>query len=605
MTSPNRNLLLILLLPAIGCFPNERKDGGTDTLPFEETDADADSDTDADADADADSDTDTDADSDTDPASDDVDGDGYRSFVDCDDNDPTVNPGADEICGDGVDNDCRTDDTCGWDGLDADDADAMFYGEGSSSDPTDTNVSTYFGYAVQSAGDVTGDGAPDLLIGAPGQMYYQEYNSTYTTLLHSYYLGGASYLMPGGSYAGLTATADFRAITTTWTTDTYTNAYLGTRTAPTGDTNGDGYADFAVLDPYANAQSASAPCYASNGAIYLKRGPSTADMRPSGAAITVSADGTTRIIDLAAGGDLTGDTAGDIVAGTQEYTVSGSGTSATCAFSGYSVRVYSGAGSGAVSVGSYATRVSFPYNTGSSTPAIRTIAVGDVNGDGTGDLLVGFYDYYADTAGVYLWLGPLSGSESAGTADLYLHDTYGAPDGSPGPESIAVVDDVTGDGAPDIVLGGQSDYNLFGTYQSGAYVFDGTLRGTRDLWTDAYAYLYGGTDTRVGYAGSALGAGDLDGDGNTDLAVGTAYPNPGYTLYSSSYDGAVTIVPGPVTPGVTALSDYPTLWGLGGGFGSSLAVADFDSDGQEDLAVGAPSAYSSVGLVYLFNGRSE
>jgi hypothetical protein len=163
---------------------------------------------------------------------------------------------------------------------------------------------------------------------------------------------------------------------------------------------------------------------------------------------------------------------------------------------------------------------------------------------------------------------------------------------------------VTGDGAPDIVLGAQADYNL-GLQLSGAYVFDGTLRGTRDLWTDAYAFLYGSTDTGVGLAGTALGAGDLDGDGTTDLAVGIASANPGSSPSPSSSDGAVTIVPGPVTPGVTALSDYPTLWGLGGGFGSSLAVADFDSDGQDDLAVGAPSAYGSVGVVYLFNGRSE
>ncbi|MBI4831288.1 MAG: putative metal-binding motif-containing protein [Candidatus Lindowbacteria bacterium] len=36
----------------------------------------------------------------------DADGDGYASDIDCDDSDPAVNPGAAEVCDDGIDNDC-------------------------------------------------------------------------------------------------------------------------------------------------------------------------------------------------------------------------------------------------------------------------------------------------------------------------------------------------------------------------------------------------------------------------------------------------------------------------------------------------------------------
>lgn len=47
----------------------------------------------------------------------DLDGDGYSSDVDCNDNDATINPGAVDICGDGIDQDCTGFDTaCGKEG---------------------------------------------------------------------------------------------------------------------------------------------------------------------------------------------------------------------------------------------------------------------------------------------------------------------------------------------------------------------------------------------------------------------------------------------------------------------------------------------------------
>ena len=91
----------------------------------------------------------------------DLDGDGYTSDIDCDDDDPSVHPDADEICYDDADNDCDgdTDEDCAYpDNYPLEGADAVLYG---------TTEGGLAGFAVSSAGDVNADGYDDLLIGAP------------------------------------------------------------------------------------------------------------------------------------------------------------------------------------------------------------------------------------------------------------------------------------------------------------------------------------------------------------------------------------------------------------------------------------------------------
>lgn len=115
--------------------------------------------------------------------------------------------------------------------------------------------------------------------------------------------------------------------------------------------------------------------------------------------------------------------------------------------------------------------------------------------------------------------------------------------------------------------------------------------------------------------GFALAVGDFNDDGYEDLAVGIPYqPHAGDT---NRLGGAVMVIYGAHDRlGAAEASPVPGLLlygGIGGPpqhlerFGWSLAVGDFDDDGYDDLAVGAPGydiSAASEGAVYTFSGGS-
>jgi hypothetical protein len=111
----------------------------------------------------------------------------------------------------------------------------------------------------------------------------------------------------------------------------------------------------------------------------------------------------------------------------------------------------------------------------------------------------------------------------------------------------------------------------------------------------------------AGDQASAVAAGDFNGDGQTDLALGAAFADGPASDRADS--GEVLIFPGPITAGASldaASGIAVTVYGAatGDGFGRALAPGDFDGDGTEDLAVGAPGARESAGSVYVLFGSN-
>jgi hypothetical protein len=96
----------------------------------------------------------------------------------------------------------------------------------------------------------------------------------------------------------------------------------------------------------------------------------------------------------------------------------------------------------------------------------------------------------------------------------------------------------------------------------------------------------GATSAHLG--GSAVALGDLNGDGRGDFAV--------------SDDAAIYVISGAsITAGATRISPMATIdVGTSVGGISTIAAADFDGDGDVDLAAGAPNALSYAGQVLVF-----
>jgi hypothetical protein len=261
-------------------------------------------------------------------------------------------------------------------------------------------------------------------------------------------------------------------------------------------------------------------------------------------------------------GDLDGD-------GLGEFAVGAPDDSATMIAQGL-VRVYRGADASVL------------YTLSGSAQADRLgssmAEVGDLNGDGHADLLVGIPE--SDLAGhnsgsVRLYSG-VDGAVLMTFFGTGAQDLFGY--------AVAFAGDVNADGTPDVIIGAPQ-LAATGVPKGYAVVCSGT--------DGAIIYTLHGDEYQDRFGAGVGCVGDVDGDGHDDFGVGAPHnnsngPNSGSVrIYSGSTGTSLYLIGGP---------------GPDAELSEVTGRVDFDRDGRPDVIVGAPRFELGRGRVQVVRG---
>ena len=419
-------------------------------------------------------------------------------------------------------------------------------------------ATAHFGYSVSTAGDVNGDGYSDVIVGAP------LYDNGETDEGRVFVYHGSSTGLP---------------IASNWVTESnQTGALYGASVATAGDVNGDGYSDVIVgASIYDNEQS-------DEGRVFVYHG-SESGLSLS-ANWTVECDQTNAHMGhcVSTAGDVNGDGYSDVIIGAPNYN-SNKGK----AF------LYHGSASGLSG---------FPNWTVEGDEAIfgkygiSVSTAGDVNGDGYSDVIVG-----SDMSN--------GGQSIEGTVFIYHGSATGLSftsnwvkegndNGAHFGWSVSTAGDVNGDGYSDVIIGAPGYDDNVQLSEGWAFVYNGSSSGVSNTasWTAQ------GNQSNIDFGWSVSTAGDVNGDGYSDVIVGALGLDNGQTnegralLYQGSSSGLLSL------ESWIREGDQPEAE-----FGISVSSAgDVNGDGYSDVIVGAQNfdfGQTDEGLVFVYYGNSE
>jgi len=244
---------------------------------------------------------------------------------------------------------------------------------------------------------------------------------------------------------------------------------------------------------------------------------------------------------------------------------------------------------------------------------------GDVNNDGYDDIIVNAPFKDSQQGRVYVIYGGPKSSLSdittpsttlvAASTGFYI---VGANTGDYFGQVARSAGDLNKDGYADIIIGAP----YYNSYQGAAYVIYGRTTSSMtniDLASTALSPASTGFmilgEAAGAYLGwSASGAGDMNGDGYSDVIVGawnintlkgTTYVVYGGETSSMSDLDLATVTLDPASTGFTITGDD------GDGFGYSVNTAgDVNKDGYDDIIIGSPFENSQQGVAYVIHTGS-
>jgi hypothetical protein len=414
---------------------------------------------------------------------------------------------------------------------------------------TGSNAQDNFGLSVSASGDVNANGFADVIVGAPGS----DGGGTNAGRAQIYYGGNPMNNSVDVTLNGLTAQDNF-----------------GTSVSYAGDVNGDGFSDVICGAPNNDAAGTNA----GRAYVYLGSNPmnTTADLTITGAAANDIFG-----YSVSGNGDVNGDGYSDVVSGAPLNDAGGS-------YSG-SVYVYFGGATLDNTVD-----VTLAGMTGENFGHSVSIQ-GDLNGDGYSDILAGAPNngaVFTDAGRTYVYYG---GSSVDNIRDVMFSgenslDNLGF--------KVAYAGDVNGDGYTDILAGAPFN-NAGGTAAGKVYLYMNSMTGS-DI-ADEY---FTGSAAYDGLGCSVSGAGDVNGDGYSDLIVGALDYNSSQGIAYIFFGGSVLDNTADVTMIGEAAIDY---------FGQAVSRAgDVNSDGFADVIVGASgndAGGSTAGRAYIYFGGAS